>query len=120
MGTSAQTMCLITRILKNYSLSILNGQSCVMRYWTALTLRMSMPTCWCVKAIPNEVIEPLETIYREELKRAIPAASDDIAYITAYTEACGFWLLQQTIPFLNSVIDNDRVGLSGPIPENSL
>ena len=34
-------------------------------------LRMSMPTCWCVKAIPNDVIEPLETIYREELKRAI-------------------------------------------------
>lgn len=83
-------------------------------------LRMSMPTCWCVKAIPNEVIEPLEVIYREELKRAIPAASDDFAYKTAYTEACGFWLLQQTIPFLNSVIDKDRVGLSGPTPENSL
>lgn len=83
-------------------------------------LRMSMPTCWCVKAIPNEVIEPLEAMYREELKRAIPAASDDFAYKTAYTEACGFWLLQQTIPFLNSVIDNDRVGSSGPTPENSL
>ncbi|MBA2652001.1 MAG: phosphotransferase [Tatlockia sp.] len=83
-------------------------------------LRMSMPTCWCVKAIPYEVIEPLEAIYREELKRAIPAASDDLAYLTAYTEACGFWLLQQTIPFLNSVIDNDRVGSSGPTPENSL
>lgn len=83
-------------------------------------LRMSMPTCWCVKAIPNDVIEPLEAIYREELKRAIPAASDDLAYATAYTEACGFWLLQQTIPFLNSVIDKDRVGSSGPTPENSL
>jgi hypothetical protein len=83
-------------------------------------LRMSMPTCWCAKAIPNDVIEPLETIYREELKRAIPAASDDLAYMTAYTEACGFWLLQQTIPFLNSVIDKDRVGSSGPTPENSL
>ncbi|MBI2786459.1 MAG: hypothetical protein HYX60_09235 [Legionella longbeachae] len=83
-------------------------------------LRMSMPTCWCVKAIPNEVVEPLEVIYREELKRAIPAAADDFAYTTAYTEACGFWLLQQTIPFLNSVIDKDRVGSSGPTPENSL
>ena len=83
-------------------------------------LRMSMPTCWCAKAIPHEVIEPLEIIYREELKRTIPAASDDLAYMTAYTEACGFWLLQQTIPLLNSVIDNDRVGPSGPTPENSL
>lgn len=83
-------------------------------------LQMSMPTCWCAKAIPNEVIEPLEAIYREELKRTIPAASDDLAYMTAYTEACGFWLLQQTIPFLNSVIDKDRVGPSGPTPKNSL
>ncbi|KTC64694.1 Domain of uncharacterised function (DUF227) (plasmid) [Legionella adelaidensis] len=83
-------------------------------------LRMSMPTCWCAKAIPHEVIESLEIIYREELKRVIPAASDDLAYMTAYTEACGFWLLQQTIPLLNSVIDKDRVGPSGPTPENSL
>ena len=83
-------------------------------------LRMSMPTCWCAKAIPYDVIEPLEAIYREELKRIIPAASDDSAYLIAYTEACGFWLLQQTIPLLNSVIDKDRVGPSGPTPENSL
>jgi Phosphotransferase enzyme family len=83
-------------------------------------LRMSMPTCWCAKAIPYDVIEPLEAIYREELKRVIPAASDDSAYLTAYTEACGFWLLQQTIPLLNSVIDKDRIGPSGPTPVNSL
>ena len=83
-------------------------------------LRMSMPTCWCAKAIPNDIIEPLEAIYREELQRAIPSASDELAYVTAYTNACGFWLLQQTIPLLNSVIDNDRVGSSGRTPENSL
>ena len=83
-------------------------------------LRMSMPTCWCVKAIPHEVIGPLEAIYREKLKRTMPAAADDIAYTKAYTEACGFWLLQQTLPFLNSVLDNDRVGASGPTPESSL
>ncbi|WP_419419770.1 phosphotransferase [Legionella sp. D16C41] len=83
-------------------------------------LRMSMPTCWCAKAIPIDVIEPLEVIYREQLKRAIPAASDDLAYMKAYTEACGFWLLQQTIPLLNSVIDKDRIGPSGPTPKVSL
>ncbi len=83
-------------------------------------LRMSMPTCWCAKSIPEHIIEPLELIYREELKRAIPAASDDLAYTTAYTEACGFWLLQQTLPFLNSTLDNDRLGPSGPTPEHSL
>ncbi|MCW8397696.1 GNAT family N-acetyltransferase [Legionella sp. PATHC038] len=83
-------------------------------------LRMSMPTCWCAQAIPEDVISPLEIIYREELKRTIPAASDDLAYAKAYTEACGFWLLQQTLPFLNSTLEKDRVGPSGPTPENSL
>jgi len=83
-------------------------------------LRMSMPTCWCAKAIPEHIIEPLELIYRNELTKIIPAARDDLAYNTAYTEACGFWLLQQTLPFLNSTIDNDRVGPSGPTPEHSL
>ncbi|KTD41563.1 GNAT family N-acetyltransferase [Legionella parisiensis] len=83
-------------------------------------LRMSMPTCWCAKSIPEEIIVPLEIVYREELKRTIPAASDDLAYIKAYTEACGFWLLQQTLPFLNSALEKDRVGPSGPVPENSL
>jgi hypothetical protein len=39
-------------------------------------LRMSMPTGWCAKAIPIDVIESLEIIYREELKRTIPAAND--------------------------------------------
>ncbi|WP_392537399.1 GNAT family N-acetyltransferase [Legionella sp. 227] len=83
-------------------------------------LRMSMPTCWCAKAIPEDAISLLEIIYREELKRTIPAASDDLAYAKAYTEACGFWLLQQTLPFLNSTLEKDRVGPSGPTPENSL
>ncbi|HHF0526639.1 TPA: GNAT family N-acetyltransferase, partial [Legionella anisa] len=83
-------------------------------------LRMSMPTCWCAKSIPEEVILPLEIIYREELKQTIPAASDDLAYTKAYTEACGFWLLQQTLPFLDSTLAKDRVGPSGPVPKNSL
>lgn len=83
-------------------------------------LRMSMPTCWCAKAIPNEVIDSLELIYREELKRTIPAASDDAAYNIAYTQACGFWLLQQTLPLLDGILLQDRIGPSGPIPEGSL
>jgi hypothetical protein len=83
-------------------------------------LRMSMPTCWCSKAIPMDIIEPLERIYREELKRTIPLAADDLAYSTAYTQACGFWIVQQTLHFINSTIESDRVGPSGPTPEHSL
>lgn len=83
-------------------------------------LRMCMPTCWCAKAIPEDIIVHLETIYRKELKKSIPAAADDLAYSKAYTEACGFWILQQTLPFLESTLEKDRVGPSGPVPENSL
>ncbi|QMT60028.1 GNAT family N-acetyltransferase [Legionella sp. PC997] len=83
-------------------------------------LRMCMPTCWCAKSIPEEVIIALEITYREELKQTIPAASDDVAYAKAYTEACGFWLLQQTLPFLDSTFEKDRLGPSGPVPEDSL
>ncbi|MFI4955529.1 MAG: phosphotransferase, partial [Gammaproteobacteria bacterium] len=83
-------------------------------------LRMSMPTCWCAKAIPIDIIESLEIIYREELKRTIPAANDDLAYNIAYTKACGFWVLQQTLPFLEGILLEERIGPSGPVPEGSL
>ncbi|KTD52888.1 GNAT family N-acetyltransferase [Legionella quateirensis] len=83
-------------------------------------LRMSMPTCWCAKAIPLDVIESLEIIYREELKRTIPAANDDVAYNIAYTKACGFWVLQQTLPYLEGILLQERIGPSGPVPEGSL
>lgn len=83
-------------------------------------LRMSMPTCWCAKAIPPKIIGDLERIYREELKLKIPQAHDDITYNKAYIEACGFWILQQTIPFIISTLENDRIGPSGPTPKNSL
>lgn len=83
-------------------------------------LRMSMPTCWCAKAIPIDVIESLEIIYREELKRTIPAANDDLAYNIAYTKACGFWVLQQTLPFLEGILLQERIGPSGTVPEGSL
>lgn len=83
-------------------------------------LRMSMPTCWCAKAIPVDIVESLEIIYREELKRTIPAANDDLAYNITYTKACGFWVLQQTLPFLEGILLQDRIGASGPVPEGSL
>jgi ribosomal protein S18 acetylase RimI-like enzyme len=83
-------------------------------------LRMSMPTCWCAKAIPNEVIAPLEAMYRQELMQSIPAASDDVMYSAAYTTACGFWVLQQTLPLLHGIIFQERIGPSGPVPKDSL
>lgn len=83
-------------------------------------LRMSFPTCWCAKALPEEVIQSLETIYRQELMRNIPAAKDDAFYQQEYLYACAFWVLQQTLHFIPGVKEKDRVGPSGPVPKNSL
>jgi len=82
-------------------------------------LRMCMPTCWCARTIPNDIIESLETIYREELKRTIHAASDDLLYTNSYVHACGFWLLGILL-FLDKILDKDEIWPSGPVPENSL
>ncbi|MEN8237351.1 MAG: phosphotransferase [Pseudomonadota bacterium] len=56
-------------------------------------LRMSMPTGWCAKAIPDELIAQLETIYRDQLRQTIPAADNDAEYNVAYTNACAYWSL---------------------------
>lgn len=58
-------------------------------------LRMCIPTGWCAKALPNDVINDLEKIYRSELAKNIPDAKDDTRYNTAYTQACAFWALQE-------------------------
>ncbi len=103
-------------------LQLIDFEWCVVRnaLLDGTYLRMSMPTCWCAKAIPADIIEHLELIYREELKQNIPAATDDTEYEKAYTYACGFWILQQTIPFIDSIWEKDRIGPSGPVPKDSL
>ena len=78
-----------------------------------------MPTCWCVKAIPEDLINSLEATYRAELIKGIPAAKDDEAYHTAYTNACAFWMLN-VLGEIEKVMDEDRVYYSGPVPEKSL
>lgn len=107
---------------ENYELQLIDFEWAFVRnaLLDGTYLRMSMPTCWCAKAIPKEIIDTLELIYREEISRTIPEAKDDAIYQKAYTEACGFWILQQTLHFIDSSLENDRVGPSGPVPENSL
>lgn len=62
--------------------------------WDGTYLRMNMPTCWCYKAIPNNIIDCLEIIYRQELMKTIPAAQNDNIYYKAYTSVCAFWMLK--------------------------
>lgn len=82
-------------------------------------LRMGMPTCWCAKSVPDDLIEPLETIYREQLMQKIPEARNDTAYHDAYTNACAFWMLN-TVRQIEKFLEKDKLIGSGPIPKQSL
>ena len=84
----------------------------------AVYLRMSMPTCWCAKAIPDNIIDHVETIYRQQLFQTIPHARDDNIYWKYYTMACGYWVLR-TILLLNDVLEKDDIWTSGPTPSDS-
>lgn len=79
-------------------------------------LRMSIPTGWCAKAIPDDVLRPLDRIYREELAKTVPEASNDLAYSTAYTHACAYHVLHQ-MANLDSILENDVTWGSGPMPQ---
>jgi hypothetical protein len=82
-------------------------------------LRMSMPTAWFAKSIPGDVLKPLELMYRKELMRTIPAASDDLAYSTSYTQACAFHVLHE-MSNLSHILEKDELWGSGPVPKDSL
>lgn len=88
-------------------------------------LRMSMPTAWFAKSIPEEVLKPLELIYRAELQKKIPAAANDLAYSTAYTHACAYYVLHE-MSELNNILEKDESRshpsplIPDPVPKDSL
>jgi len=61
-------------------------------------LRMNMPTCANAQTIPEQLLDHLEAIYRQELIKKIPAAQIDKIYFKAYSEACAYWLLRTGVP----------------------
>jgi thiamine kinase-like enzyme len=83
-------------------------------------LRMSMPSCWCSKALPENIIKQMETVYRDELKIGIPAAADDKIYTKQLIYACAYWAIR-TINQIDdmNLLDHEWVCPSGPIKEDS-
>jgi hypothetical protein len=85
----------------------------------ATYFRMNFPTCWCAKALPEEVIVKLEGLYRQTIASKIEASLDDSKYDASYVGACGFWLLS-SMPFAIHIMDKDECWPSGPVPADSL
>lgn len=101
-------------------LQLIDFENCAVRnaLLDGVYLRMSIPTGWCAKAIPQEIIEHTEKIYRDELCKAIPDAKDDKLYNLAYTQACAFHVLMQ-LTAINSCLDSNEIW-KGPVMEGSL
>jgi len=72
----------------------------------AVVLRMCMPTSWCVKAFPEDIIESFEQIYKTELIKYIPAANNDSIYNQHYVAACGYYMLWRVIS-LNDILETE-------------
>lgn len=72
----------------------------------AVGLRMCMPTSWCVKAFPEDIIESYEQIYRKKLIKYSPEASDDTVYYEHYVAACAYWMLWRVVS-LDDILETD-------------
>lgn len=75
----------------------------------AAYLRMSMPTCWCVKAFPEDIVDSFEQIYRNELIKYIPIAKDDITYYEYYLGACAYTIFWRILN-LEWVLEKEASG----------
>jgi hypothetical protein len=85
----------------------------------ATYFRMNFPTCWCAKALPESIVDELESLYRETITSKIRASLDEGKYNENYVAACGFWLLS-SMPFALRIMDKDECWSSGPVPTDSL
>ncbi|GHO98796.1 hypothetical protein KSF_088440 [Reticulibacter mediterranei] len=72
--------------------------------------RMHFPTCWCVYRLPEHILVRMETVYRAELVKGCPAATNDALFYRALVEACSFWVLDwlRWMP-LGRLLESDRM-----------
>lgn len=83
-------------------------------------LRMSMPSCWCSKATPKDIVAQMEAIYRNELKTKLALACDDTLYIKALVYACAFWAIRVINWHVDELMEQEIICPSGPVDHDSL
>ena len=75
--------------------------------------RMMFPSCWCSKALPLDLVEKMESIYRAILSQACPSLEDDLVFETALVNACGMWLLYTILRHLEpALVEEQDFGIS--------
>lgn len=83
-------------------------------------LRMSMPSCWCAKSTPNDIVVKMEQLYRQEIQKKMPAAKNDVLYNQAMVFACAYWLIRSLIWWLDEFIEKDKNCPSGLLDSDSV
>jgi hypothetical protein len=63
----------------------------------AIYPRMMFPSCWCANMIPMDVVEHLESLYREELSEICPQIKDDAVFQRGLAVAGGLWLINTLV-----------------------
>ena len=75
--------------------------------WDGVYGRVRFPTCWCVRDLPEALVERMEVTYRAELVRGCPEAADDRLYTRALVQSCAAWVLTTLGRSLASALDAD-------------
>lgn len=83
-------------------------------------LRMSMPSCWCSKLTPKGIVDQMEAIYRDELKKKLTTAKDEALYNKAFVYACAFWAIRVINWHVDELIEREIICPSGPVDHDSL
>ncbi|MBI2792207.1 MAG: phosphotransferase [Gammaproteobacteria bacterium] len=83
-------------------------------------LRMSMPSCWCSKVIPNAIVVQMEAVYGDELKKKLSLANDEAFYNKALVYACAFWIIRVINWHVDEVMEHEIICPSGPADHDSL
>lgn len=83
--------------------------------------RMHFPTCWCVYRLPEQIPLRMEAVYRTELVKGCPAASDDRLFYNAVVEACTLWMLDWYREFpLPALLEKDRMIVTSTVRQRFL
>lgn len=82
-------------------------------------LRMSMPSCWCSKSVPENIVAQMESIYHDELQKKIESATIE-NFNKALVYACAFWVIRVINWHVDELMQADKLCPSGPVDKASL
>ena len=72
-------------------------------YW-----RMGFPTCWCAGRVPSDVQAAMDSVYRQALAAALPAAVDDAAFMQEMAVLLFTWMFGRLAWLLEDALKEDK------------